>query len=217
MFVQTENHNRNWTPNSTYNFAPKRASSNRLLKLLLSVCVVVLTAGAAVADTVTITGTTVGGATFNRPEPNSDNTVTSLSLIGTNTAYRVFGFSVSQSGTYNFISTQTGFDGVLLLYQTNFNPLAPLTNIVIGNDDFNAFRTSGFNQTLSVSVNYFLVIAGYQNSDAGSFTNTISGAGIITQLPTAAAIPEPFSLTLLATGLTGVWVKLRRRYHGHTV
>lgn len=162
------------------------------------------TALPSMAGTLTYTGTTVGGPTWNRPV--SGNPPTSLSAVGTNVSYSVQEFAVDTTGLYNFLSvgtTPTDWDNYLFLYQNSFNPTTPLTNAVVGNDDFPNVGRSGFdNVSLTAEIRYFLVTTGFSNSDAGTFSNTISGVGNITTPTTS--VPEPASvLGLLAFGALG--------------
>ena len=170
------------------------------------------TALPSTAGTLTYTGTTVGGATWNRPVADAGNPPTSLSAVGTNVSYSVQEFAIDTTGLYNFLSVATNpttWDNYLFLYGNSFNPTTPLTNAIIGNDDSGtpSNRRSSFdNVSLTAGVRYFLVTTGYSNSDAGSFSNTISGVGNIT------SVPEPASvLGLLAFGAMGAGSALKRK------
>jgi hypothetical protein len=177
------------------------------------------TAAPSMAASVQYSGTTVGQSTWNRPIDNGANPPTSLSGVGTNVSYSVQEFSVDASGLYNFLSdtvSPTNWDNYLFLYQNSFNPTTPLTNAVIGNDDFNFIGRSAFNDvSLTAGRSYFLVTTGYNNDSAGSFTNTVSGSGNITlasSSPASQPVPEPLTiLGSLAAGSFGV--ALRRKYN----
>jgi hypothetical protein len=176
------------------------------------------TVAPSMAASVQYSGTTVGQPTWNRPVDNGSNAPTSLSSIGTNVSYSVQEFSVDASGLYNFLSDAVSrtWDNYLFLYQNSFNPTTPLTNAVIGNDDFNFIGRSAFNDvSLTAGRSYFLVTTGYTNDSAGSFTNTVSGSGNITlgsRPPASQPVPEPLTiLGSLAAGSFGV--ALRRKYN----
>lgn len=164
-------------------------------------CVVAPRAHAAIF---TVTGTTAGAPTFNRPLAD----LSGLSGIGTAVPYSVFRFTVSVAGDYTFLTTGA-FDTFALLYSGTFSPSSPLTNAVIANDDLLAspFTTSGFAATLSTGTAYSYVVTGFANTDFGAFSTTIGGPGAITAV---SAVPEPTTYLLLGMGL-GVISLMRRR------
>jgi hypothetical protein len=153
-------------------------------------------ASPSLAGTLTYTGTTNGGPTWNRPLGGNPPTV--LSGVGTATPYNVFGFTVNATGLYDFLSNATdplGWDNYLFLYSNSFNPVDQFTNVIVGNDDFPSIGASGFNGVnLTTGINYFLVTSGFGNADVGAFSNSISGVGDIassssTPVPTPALLP----------------------------
>lgn len=153
----------------------------------------------AQADIVTHVGDTTGGATYNRPlEDLSD-----LSIVGTDVAYRTYSFNLSEAGEYTFLLTST-FDGMMFLYQNSFNAADPLSNGVGGTDDLFGGTTSGFYGDLDAG-NYVLVFTAYANGDAGKYSVTIGGPGLIT------AVPEPATYMMLAMGLLAVGYAQRRK------
>lgn len=164
------------------------------------------------AATITYSGDTTSGPTFNRPVA-ATVPPTTLSAIGTAVAYNVFTFSVDLSGTYSFTSLSTQFDlndydNELFLYQGSFSPLSPLTNVLIGNDDIGpGFDLSGFDFTLTAGTTYFVVTTGFDNGDFGSYFNTITGPGNFNN-----EIPEPSpALATLAFALMGIGLGVHRR------
>ncbi len=148
------------------------------------------------AGSVTLTGDTTSGPTFNRPTETG-----ALSILGSNVHYNVFQFSITQDGPYNFtlVADDPGtFDTFLHLYRNGFNPAAPDNSFFLaGNDDATSDPSAGSGLSginLLAANTYFLVLDGFTNTDFGSYTATISGPGNIT----AAAVPEPSALTLVS-------------------
>ena len=165
------------------------------------------------AGTISYLGTTFSGPLWNRPNAGNPP-VSPLSGIGTAVPFSVQPFSVSQSGLYDFMSLSvapTAWDNNLYLYRTSFNPLSPLTNAIIGNDDFPDIGMSGFSGvSLAPSTNYLLVTTGFTNTSFGSFSNTVTGPGSII-LPGSASVPEPTSIVIYGLGACIAFVRHRRR------
>lgn len=159
----------------------------------------------AVADTYNFAGDTTFLPMFNRA--TEDGSL--LSDVGTAVHYHVENFSVSQTGTYS-LTTVAGdpgnFDTFIHLYSL-FNPAAPLSGFIAGNDD--AFANANLGSALSsISLtagdNYAFVITGFGNSDLGAFTASIIGPGTITP------VPEPSILAFAVCGFTTL-VLVRRK------
>jgi hypothetical protein len=161
-------------------------------------------------------GTTAGRPTWTRPVANGTSAPNSLSGTGTATPFSVQAFTVASSGIYNLTSTSvapSGWDNYTFLYSNSFDPLAPLANCVIGNDDLSGVGTSGFSASLTAGTTYYFVTTGFSNTDFGTFSNNISGPGAAT-LVGAAAVPESGTLALALFGgaaLLGVGAARRRR------
>jgi hypothetical protein len=162
----------------------------------------------AQAVTFTYTGTTIGGSVFNRPFSNFSSPPTAISGgAGEAVPYSSFGFTVSAPDSYVFEST-ANFDNFTVLYRNSFNPADSVFNALIANDDLLGLPdyNSGFTVALNTGINYFLVTTGYDNLNAGTFSNRIDGAGTVSR--TATSVPEPATIlgSLAAFGY-GVYSK----------
>ncbi len=196
----------------------------RLFSTAIALCLSV--ALPSKAASITYSGDTTGASTFNRPEPPGFAGINQpiASLSGSNTAYFSQLFLVDQTGAYNVAGNQY-FDGLQFLYQNSFNPNAPLTNLLKGDDPFgetgSVFGVTGtttsagfINLSLTAGTSYFLVTTGFSTPDdltdvsVGSFTNTIIGPGNIT----LAAVPEPSSVpSAIAFGIFSGVLILKRK------
>jgi hypothetical protein len=187
-----------------------RNAFRSLLKATILVCSIALPFTAS-AGLITINGSTLGDPTWNRPVASGPG----LSNIGTAVAYDVILFQVDVSTTYDFLSTATtpaSWDNYLHLYQDSFDPLNQLTNLIIGNDDFNSIGLSGFNGVaLLTGVNYFVVTSGFANSNSGDFTLDISSNLGTAFIPSVNDVPAPASLAIFGLALFGTGILRRRK------
>ena len=157
-------------------------------------------------DTVTILSTSFSGDTTGDPtwtRPFAD--FSGLSGLGVGVTYEVIPFFVDTPGSYAIEETQA-FDGFMYLYEDSFDPLAPLVNGVVGNDDgAGGIGTSDFIATLTPGTQYYLVTTGFEPGEEGTYSGTITGPGVAT----LGLIPEPSSLSLVAAA--GLMTLRRRR------
>lgn len=180
-----------------------------MTRLLLAASLVAISfASPAVAAV--FTGDTTGGQTYNRPL--SGIPPVSLSGVGTAVRFVVTPFTVTASGGYDFLNS-TGYDSYLGVHRDSFNPLTPLVNAVGYSDDFNGLNGGFSGLGLLTGVNYFAVSSGFDNTDFGAFTLTITGPGNVIGGSTTGAVPEPASWALLIAGfgLTGAAMRRRRQ------
>jgi len=159
--------------------------------------------GAAQAATYNYTGNTTGAPTYTR----SFFDFSGLSPSGANVNYQTLEFTVTASGSYNFLSAASGgWDNFLFLYGPSFNPASPLVNGLVGNDDFGgSIGTSGFSFTLTAGSTYVAVTTGFEGGlDFGAYANSITGPGDVN------VVPEPGTYGLMALGLAVVGFAARR-------
>jgi hypothetical protein len=163
----------------------------------------------APVQAVTFSGDTTGAPTWNRPI--QDIPPTSLSGTGTATPYQVQNFFVDTTGAYDFLSTASGdWDNYTFVYQNSFNAATPLTNVIIGNDDFPTIGLSGFNGVnLTAGTQYYFVNTGFGNTDFEAYNSSITGVGNVTLGDVAAvpwetdALPVVGSTVLFGAGMWG--------------
>jgi hypothetical protein len=154
----------------------------------------------ALAGTLTYDGDTTGQPVWNRPLQNGPLAPDSLSLVGTATPYQTVNFTVSQFGTYDFMSTATvppGWDNYGFLYAGNFDPSMPLANALIGADDSPNIGLAGFSYDLFPGTSYYFATTGFGNTDFGQYTLSIRGPGDIT------LVPEPGQIAMMALTVLG--------------
>lgn len=118
--------------------------------------------------------TTVGGMEWNRPFASG----TCCSGLGP-VRYSAQEFYVNVEGSYDLSSLQNSFDGYVLVYVDEFDPLAQTANFVAGDDDgVGGIGTSDIDgMILDANRTYIIVTTGFENGAEGTFTNTISGPG----------------------------------------
>lgn len=150
----------------------------------------------ASAEIVTYTGSTVGGPTLDlTPWDFADADAVS---------YKEFVFTVDTSGEYTFQVT-ADYDSVILLFGDSFDPTDTTANFINGSDDDVSSTTSSTWGELEAGGTYIFVVTGYDNTEAGYYSLTIGGPGLIS------AVPEPSTWLMLGFGLAAVGFTARRK------
>ena len=173
-----------------------------LIKASVLMAFIALSATPASAETFTYFSGLFGG--FNRPDAG----VPPTTLSGIIVPFNAQTFMVSIDGTYNFTLTAdfNDFVPVLVLYENSFDPSTPLSNALIA-------IGPPFSFDLSAGTTYIIVPTRASGGLDGAFHGTISGPGEI--IVNEVVIPEPTTMLLLATGLAGAAVKIRRKNVRH--
>ena len=135
----------------------------------------------------TLYGTTAGQPFFNRPAGFG-------TLSGEIVRFQLQPFVVNDDATCVIESIQeAAFDGMIFLYRNGFDAANPLANLVAFDDDDGEFGegTSRIDpRGFLLNDDYFLVTAGFDASEVGTFSNQISCA-------------EPATRVLVGYGLFG--------------
>jgi hypothetical protein len=176
----------------------------------------VLSVAVSAAQAQSYNNTTVGGPTFNRGlEGFTPGTCdTGLSGVGTAVRYHVQGVYSNTAGIRTFVSqtnVPANWDNYLFLYSNAWNPLNALVGCLAADDDTPGIGRAEFNFNMAANTQYFIVTTGFGNTDAGSFTNTVTGGAVTFGLIPTVVIPEPSTYALVATGLVALVGVARRR------
>lgn len=119
----------------------------------------------------TYTGTLAStDPTFTRPDEGIPPTT--LSTF-TNVYYNVIPVDLDAMGLITFV-TNSSWDNFLVLYdKAGFNPLSPLTNALVANDDYSG-PNAGFTYDFTSTGRYFLVMCSFKNNITGAYSVTAS-------------------------------------------
>lgn len=168
------------------------------------------------SNTAAYSGDTTGGPSWDRPFADG----TCCSALGP-VVYETEMLFVDTTAAYDINSVQDGWDGYLLIYQDNFDPLNQSANFYAGDDDGNGgIGTSDIEGlTLEAGRPYIVVTTGFAAGDAGTYTNSVTGPGNISfGAPVSEpALPVPslgtWSSLLLMLTMAGMAVlSLQRRF-----
>ncbi len=187
----------------------KTARSWVLLGTLLGLSSLASAATAPFVGTLAVTD-----AVFNRPL--SGNPPSGLSGVGTAVSFDVFPFFVTAADTYSLATLSANLlpipadDTFMVLYQTSFNPGAPLSNVLQADDDAGPGALSLITRPLVPGIQYVMVVTSFSNATFGDYTGSISNAGAGTAV--FGAVPEPSTaLMMLGALAAGGFVAARRR------
>ena len=150
--------------------------------------------------------------TFNRTLAFSQGVAPSLSGVGTAVHYTTYSFTLISDS--NMTISLLDIDGAsilpaeadtfLILYKNSFNPVDPLTNAIVANDDAIGARSRIVTTTpLLASDSYTLVITSFANTPADLGAFPWSGTVVLTAdaFGSGNSVPEPATLSLAAAAL----------------
>ena len=189
------------TANSTYTFVTTGYSNTALGAFSNTIDLLNIPPKQNFSGTISSTG-----AKFTRPSIALAG-ATPSTLSSQTVGYSAINFTVPTDGYYDVVGLSSvannGNVPYSYLYQTAFDPASPLTNIIGGNDFYNATQgLSGFTKYLYGGANYTFVLSNqFSFSSGGGFTAYVQ----------ASATPEPGAMALLAGWVVTGAALLRRR------
>lgn len=138
-----------------------------------------------------LSGTTVGGPTFNRGTSSITTCAPATGTTGGAVAYRAIPFSVTTAGLYTITAQYAaGFDGYIMLYTPSFDPANSCLNKIAFDDDEAidgnpiAQGSRIVDQQLAAG-QYVLVITGFNDAAQGAYTGYIQGPAAVMFNPVA--------------------------------
>lgn len=148
-----------------------------LLLLFTGICI-------QIAGAQSISGAiTSSDPTFNRPTEGSPPTV--LSTQGSNVSYDLIPYTVSGPGLLTIVCTGSiNFDTYGFLYSpAGFNPVNPLTNVLVGDDDSGPGVNFAITYNFPAAGTYYLVVTTLKPGSFGTYTiSTIEGGPLPVRL-----------------------------------
>ncbi|MFK7907183.1 MAG: hypothetical protein AB8B69_18750, partial [Chitinophagales bacterium] len=123
-------------------------------------------------------GTLIGRPLWDRPIAGTQD------LAGEDVRFDIFSFKVPVDDDYSFDVDFDGFNGYLHLYDGSFDPTAPFTDLIAGDDGVG--MSASIDADLEEGETYYLVISGNTATDVGTFSIAISGGidAVIHRVPT---------------------------------
>ena len=117
--------------------------------------------------------------TFNRPEEGAPPT--QLSPKDTATYYNVIPLTISTAGVNTITcTTSADFDTFGFLYSpAGFDPLHPLTNVLVGDDDSGPGVNFSFTYNFTTTGVYYVVVTTFKDSVMGTYSVTTTPGGIL--------------------------------------
>lgn len=125
----------------------------------------------------TITGSTLGEPTYNRPLADPPCLE---SGVGTDVNYDIIQFVVPADGAYT-IDLAYNYDGYANLYSDIFDPAdaCGAGTYIGGSDDFSSLFDGQIQADLVAGTTYFLIVSSYNNNDGGNYTVNFSSSVIL--------------------------------------
>ncbi|MEO6730075.1 MAG: T9SS type A sorting domain-containing protein [Ferruginibacter sp.] len=155
-----------------------------LLTSFFAVCFIAVFSQANFSGALAVTD-----AMFHRPAEGTPPTI--LSTAGTSVHFDVITLNIPIAGVVT-VSTNSIWDNFTILYNSGgFNPLLPLANALVANDDFGG-PNSGFTYNFTTTGTYYLVMCSFKNDVTGPYSVSVS-----------AAVPLPLKLVSFTAGKAG--------------